>query len=64
MNICIIFQIYLAMAQSHMGIPSDHMKIAEGGNYLRSECEKFESKEKKKEEKKEKKINEEKVAPK
>lgn len=52
------------MAQSHMGIPSDHMKIAEGGNYLRSECEKFESKEKKKEEKKEKKINEEKVAPK
>lgn len=40
MNICLILSIYLAMAQSHMDVPANHVKIAEGGKYLEQSCEK------------------------
>jgi hypothetical protein len=48
MSYCIVLAIYLGMAQSHMDVPANHIKIAEGGKFLEQKCEE----EKKKSEKK------------
>lgn len=42
MDICLVLQLYFAMAQSHMDVAKNHAKIAEVGQSLQAECAKVE----------------------
>lgn len=46
MDICIVMQIYLAMATTHLDTAQNHVKIAEGGKFLVAQCEQHEKKSK------------------
>ena len=39
MDVCIALQIYFQMANAHMDTAVNHVKIAEGGQFLQRQCE-------------------------
>lgn len=45
MTICILLQLYGAMAVVHSDVPSNQAKISEGYSWLQSECKKEQDKE-------------------
>lgn len=46
-TICDVLMMYLAMANTHVGTVADHQKIAQGSQYLQTQCQEFQEKQKK-----------------